>query len=322
MLDYLKRLDHGDRGVVSDDPIEKYRRAFERDGDRYVPTPLTRGPWDPRAMHGGAPSALFAHVCELHDPGPAGFVARVTVELLAPGSARAADDARAHDPARQESAVARSRAARRRRPRDDAPRRCCDCAAPTSTRVARSASSPTPASARRGQRARRASSARVTWATGTRTPDRGSCVGDWTEPGPAGLDPLRCPVVAGEVLSPCSRAAAAADFGSGVGNPLRFTHASAINADVTVALHRHPAGEWVCLESGAWANPHGVGLAETRLHDGAAVGRAVQTLLVEPIAQTRQPAQIRRPGRLTKVAGVGRPEVAAASNATRRQNLG
>src|SRR6202034_2360634 len=30
------------------------------------------------------PSALFAHVCETFDPGPAGFVARVTVELLRP----------------------------------------------------------------------------------------------------------------------------------------------------------------------------------------------------------------------------------------------
>ena len=69
---------------MTEDPIEKYGALFERDGDRYVPTPLTRGPWDPRAMHGGAPSALFAHVCELHDPGPAGFVARVTVELLRP----------------------------------------------------------------------------------------------------------------------------------------------------------------------------------------------------------------------------------------------
>ena len=93
-------------------------------------------------------------------------------------------------------------------------------------------------------------------------------VGNWTEPGPGtAWFRLRCPVVAGEALSPCSRAAAAADFGSGVGNPLRFTHATGINADVTISLHRHPIGEWVCLESGAWVNPHGVGLAETRLHD-------------------------------------------------------
>ena len=42
---------------------------FERDGTRYVPTQLARGPWNPKALHGGAPSALFATVCEQHDPG-------------------------------------------------------------------------------------------------------------------------------------------------------------------------------------------------------------------------------------------------------------
>ena len=69
---------------MTEDPIERFGALFERDGDRYIPTQLTRGPWDPRAMHGGAPSALFAHVCETYDPGPAGFVARLTVELLRP----------------------------------------------------------------------------------------------------------------------------------------------------------------------------------------------------------------------------------------------
>src|ERR1041384_2000773 len=69
-------------GGRAEDPIERCGALFERDGDRYIPTPLTRGPWDPRAMHGGAPSALFTHVCEQHDPGPADFVARVTVELM------------------------------------------------------------------------------------------------------------------------------------------------------------------------------------------------------------------------------------------------
>src|SRR5689334_25076754 len=69
---------------MGEDPVERYGALFERDGDRFVPTPLTRGPWDPRAMHGGAPSALFAAVCEQHDPGPAAFVARLTVELMRP----------------------------------------------------------------------------------------------------------------------------------------------------------------------------------------------------------------------------------------------
>src|SRR5262245_14493046 len=33
---------------------------FELDGDRVVPTGLTRGPWDPTAMNGGAVAALVA----------------------------------------------------------------------------------------------------------------------------------------------------------------------------------------------------------------------------------------------------------------------
>jgi hypothetical protein len=115
--------------------------------------------------------------------------------------------------------------------------------------------------------------------------------GNWTEPGPGiAWFRLKCPVVLGEDLSPCSRAAASADFGSGVGNALRFTHTSGINADITIALHRHPIGEWVCLESGSWVNPHGVGLAETRLHDrNGSIGRALQTLLLEPIGERPSP---------------------------------
>src|SRR5262249_45287661 len=67
---------------VADDPITELRALFVRDGDHYVPTELARGPWDPNALHGGAPSALFAHACEHHDPSSADFLARLTVELL------------------------------------------------------------------------------------------------------------------------------------------------------------------------------------------------------------------------------------------------
>src|SRR5690606_29528007 len=42
----------------------------EQDGT-WLPSALSSGPWDPRAQHGGAPSALFAHLAEnaLADPG-------------------------------------------------------------------------------------------------------------------------------------------------------------------------------------------------------------------------------------------------------------
>ena len=66
-------------------------------------------------------------------------------------------------------------------------------------------------------------------------------------PGSAWLR-LNVPIVAGEDPTPAQRVAAAADFASGVGNPLDVTEAAAINADLTVAMHRHLKGDWVGLE--------------------------------------------------------------------------
>ena len=45
---------------MADDPIAELGGLFERDGTRFVPTQLARGPWSPKALHGGAPAALFA----------------------------------------------------------------------------------------------------------------------------------------------------------------------------------------------------------------------------------------------------------------------
>ena len=231
-----------------------------------MPTPLTRGPWNPNAMHGGAPSALFAHVCEQHDPGPAGFVARVTVELLRPvpiipltmrvrtirpgRKVQWLEAALLDDDDRE---VSRATVLRLRSDDVDTSGSVCLVADPPPPRDG--GSPPTVFSGRTDVGYWSAHDVRIV-------------EGNWAEAGPGiAWFRLRCPVVAGEPLSGCARAAASADFGSGVGNPLRFTTATGINADVTISLHRHPIGEWVCLESGSFVNPHGVGLAETRLHD-------------------------------------------------------
>src|ERR1700742_3980790 len=52
--------------------------------DAWQPGALARGPWDPRAQHGGAPCALLAHVAEQAAPGPGWQLARLTVELVKP----------------------------------------------------------------------------------------------------------------------------------------------------------------------------------------------------------------------------------------------
>src|SRR4051794_41648382 len=56
---------------------------FEPAGAGCGAAPATRGPWDERMMHGGAPSALLAHAIEQTEPGAAEMVvARLTIEFL------------------------------------------------------------------------------------------------------------------------------------------------------------------------------------------------------------------------------------------------
>ena len=42
---------------------------FVREGDRFLPTDLARGPWSPEAQHGGAPAALLAYLVVQADGG-------------------------------------------------------------------------------------------------------------------------------------------------------------------------------------------------------------------------------------------------------------
>ena len=93
---------------------------------------------------------------------------------------------------------------------------------------------------------------------------------------------LRCPVVLGEDPSPWQRAAAAADFGNGVSAELDFMSSSFINPDLTVSLHRPPAGEWICLDARTRFGIPGIGAAESALWDvDGRIGRSLQNLVVE-----------------------------------------
>jgi hypothetical protein len=279
--------------TVADDPMTEHRALFVRDGDRYVPTELARGPWDPNALHGGAPSALFAHACEQHDPSSADFLARLTVELLRPVplaplrlhveslrpgkkvhwlSASLFDE--------EEREVAHATALRVHSEQVD-----------TTGAVSPVVEQPPGVETADAPMFPFGEGAVGYWTANELRLVRGS----WMEAGPStAWIRLRCAVIDGEPNSPFMRVASAADFGSGVGNPVRVTNAVAINPELTVHLHRHPEGEWICLESGGWAQPTGVGLAETRLYDEQGViGRATQTLLVESITRRPPPGQRR-----------------------------
>ena len=73
-----------------------------------------------------------------------------------------------------------------------------------------------------------------------------------------------------------------ADSGNGVSATLDYRRFLFINVDLSVHLHRHPAGDWVCLDVRDDSRGDGIGLADTRAARTSAgpIGRAVQTLLV------------------------------------------
>jgi acyl-CoA thioesterase len=73
-----------------------------------------------------------------------------------------------------------------------------------------------------------------------------------------------------------------ADSASGIAVVLEHARYTFVNADLTVAIHRSPEGEWLCLDAATVAEAHGVGLTRARLWDGrGAVGVSLQSCLVE-----------------------------------------
>jgi acyl-coenzyme A thioesterase PaaI-like protein len=57
---------------------------FVAEGDGFTPTEHARGPWDPGALHGGAPAALIAAAFERMEPGAELPFARLSFEFLRP----------------------------------------------------------------------------------------------------------------------------------------------------------------------------------------------------------------------------------------------
>ncbi len=94
---------------------------------------------------------------------------------------------------------------------------------------------------------------------------------------------MRYPLVAGEAPSPLQRVLVAADSGNGISGALDFSRWMYVNPDLSVYLHRPLEGEWVCLEARTVAEPTGIGLAATTLHDERGpIGRSVQSLFIAP----------------------------------------
>jgi hypothetical protein len=92
-------------------------------------------------------------------------------------------------------------------------------------------------------------------------------------------------LVAGQDLAPVERVLVVADSGNGASSVLDIREWTFVNSDLTVLLHRHPTGEWVCLDAASSIDGDGIGCAHTRLSDPTGeLGYGLQTLVVQPRA--------------------------------------
>jgi acyl-coenzyme A thioesterase PaaI-like protein len=274
--------------------------------NRFEPTEHARGPWDPHALHGGAPAALITAALEHIEPGAELPFARLYFEFLRPVPLAPLHlDTRITRPGRRVQAL-------------EAELRAGDAESGVGELVCRAQAlrilpAPDVLPPRSGQLIRECSPPRLpdpAKGHGVRfaldDPQRPSFAGSAMEmrfvhghplkgalpDDPAGYEPvgaaavwmrLRHPLLPGEPTSALARVPATADFGNGVASVLPFDRYLFINADLSIELDRRPQGEWIGLDAHTLLYPEGIGWAESVLHDERGpLGRVRQTLVVQP----------------------------------------
>jgi Thioesterase-like superfamily len=252
---------------------------YERDGDGFVATELTRGPWDPGAQHAGPPSALLGRAIE-RVGGADGFqVGRVTFEILKSvpiGPVRV--EAEVVRPGRsvqlveaslssEDGVLMRARAWLLRTAELELPEDVLTTPDPP----------PSPDEGDKPGFFETGQSVGYHTAMEWR-----SVGGGFLEPGPATVwMRMGCELVAGEEPTPLQRTLVAADVGNGISAVLDWSRFVFINVDLSVHLERMPEGEWVCVDAITLPQPSGIGTAESVLSDERGrIGRAAQTLLI------------------------------------------
>lgn len=257
---------------------------YERDGERFVPTRLARGPWHRDSQHGGPMQGLLARAIEEHPASHPAQIVRFTCDLW-----RAAPF---------EPVTTRVRVVREGRSAQWLEAELCA-----------------------GERVTARASALRLRAFDVPVPPRPTPgpLGDVEDAGPAirwlgETDPpsdfvnalelrpvegfarpaawlrLRVPLVAGETPTPFQRAATACDMVYALPVVRDVQRGSArlleqpfvaINADTSIQLHRTPTGEWIGLDAEVQYGPHGAGLGRASLSDAAGpLGYAQQSLLL------------------------------------------
>ena len=252
--------------------------------DRFVGTDEARGPWDPRALHGGAPAALITAAFERLGPGTELRIARLAFEFLRPiPLAPLTLRTRIVRPGRRVQELAAELLA------DDQP--IVRAGALRVQAVPQAAADAAPAGASAGAPMPPPSSGRPVRFALSGSSDASFAasamemrwLSDPQAPGPGKVwMRLRHPLLADEPPTSLTRLVATADFGNGVSAALPFDRFLFINADLTIHLQRQPQGEWIGLDAQTLLSSAGSGLAESVLHDEhGPLGRAFQTLVVQ-----------------------------------------
>jgi hypothetical protein len=252
---------------------------YERDGDGFRATELTRGPWDPGHQHAGPPSALIGRAVESLEDAELFQVGRLTFEILRPVPIGPVSvEARVARPGRRVQMVEaslsgeggeeliRARGWRIRIASLDLPAGVAAAEEPPPGPEHGS----DPAFFQTGQD--QGYHTAMEWR---------ALAGGFLEAGPATFWMRQVvPLVEGEEPSPLQRTLVIADVGNGISAVLDPREFLFINVDLTVHLERMPVGEWVCVDAVTRPQPSGVGSAESQLSDARGrIGRAVQTLL-------------------------------------------
>ncbi|HXC45491.1 MAG TPA: thioesterase family protein [Solirubrobacteraceae bacterium] len=274
---------------------------FVGDGDLFTPTEHARGPWDPRALHGGAPAALIASAFERMQPGAELPFARLSFEFLRPvPMAPLRLSTRISRPGRRVQALAaelsadgmtvcRASALRLVPVPEQLPElalaRAQD-ALPAAIAPPESGHYVLFALDDMERQSFAASAMEMRFLSGHPLAGELPELDTTSAHVPSGAATvwmrLRHPLLPDEQLTPLARVAATADFGNGVAAAVPFEEYLFINADLTISLDRRPAGEWVALDACTLLHPGGIGWAESVLHDERGpLGRATQALVVQ-----------------------------------------
>lgn len=251
---------------------------FVPDGDRFVATEHTRGPWSDAHQHAGPPAALIARAFEAEAGGMA--IVRLTFELMRPVPIDALTLAVAETRPGKKVRLLEARLAHAGTELVRATALCirqAEVALDLPAEVPPEPAMPAPEDC--GETVFPFFTAAVGYHTSMELRVGEGGVGHGHA---AAWLRMRHPLVPGEAPSPLQRLAIAADSGNGVASALDHERYLFINPDLTVYVHRLPEGEHVGLRARTLAEPNGVGIADDRMYDRRGpIARAVQSLLID-----------------------------------------